>query len=110
MFRSIVAELAHPGHAPKKEAALPVERFTGGSERGVDLGTAFPSIVVACGATQTDLVRPKGVEPPTYGSEDHCSIQLSYGRVLSRIIEFYHVLFVAPRSSCSHTVPKMPPF
>ncbi len=25
-------------------------------------------------------VRPKGVEPLTYGSEDHCSIQLSYGR------------------------------
>ncbi len=25
-------------------------------------------------------MRPEGLEPPTYGSEDHCSIQLSYGR------------------------------
>jgi integrase len=26
-------------------------------------------------------IRPEGVEPPTYGSEDRCSVQLSYGRV-----------------------------
>jgi integrase len=25
-------------------------------------------------------LRPEGLEPPTYGSEDHCSVQLSYGR------------------------------
>ena len=25
-------------------------------------------------------VRPEGLEPPTLGSEDRCSIQLSYGR------------------------------
>jgi hypothetical protein len=29
---------------------------------------------------QTLQLRPEGFEPPTYGSEDHCSIQLSYGR------------------------------
>ena len=28
-------------------------------------------------------VHPEGVEPPTYGSEVHCSIQLSYGCILS---------------------------
>ena len=26
-------------------------------------------------------VRPEGLEPPTLGSEDRCSIQLSYGRL-----------------------------
>ena len=26
------------------------------------------------------MVRPEGFEPPTLGSEDQCSIQLSYGR------------------------------
>ena len=26
-------------------------------------------------------LRPEGFEPPTYGSEDHCSVQLSYGRL-----------------------------
>ena len=30
-------------------------------------------------------VRPEGLEPPTLGSEDRCSIQLSYGDIrLSR--------------------------
>jgi hypothetical protein len=28
------------------------------------------------------LARPEGLEPPTLGSEDRCSIQLSYGRAV----------------------------
>ena len=28
------------------------------------------------------MVRPEGFEPPTLGSEDRCSIQLSHGRIL----------------------------
>src|SRR5262249_40449884 len=33
------------------------------------------------GPLQFNKLRPEGLEPPTYGSEDHCSIQLSYGRI-----------------------------
>ena len=29
------------------------------------------------------LATPEGLEPPTLGSEDQCSIQLSYGAALS---------------------------
>ena len=31
--------------------------------------------------TANKPVRPEGFEPPTLGSEDRCSIQLSYGRI-----------------------------
>ena len=35
----------------------------------------------------TSLLRPEGLEPPTTGSEDRCSVQLSYGRNDSTGIE-----------------------
>ena len=36
------------------------------------------------------IVRPEGLEPPTLGSEDRCSIQLSYGRNLLTTVRFQH--------------------
>ena len=39
-----------------------------------------------CEKYQTELTaRPKGFEPPTLGSEDRCSIQLSYGRMVRTV-------------------------
>ena len=34
-----------------------------------------------------DCVRPLGFEPKTYGLENRCSIQLSYGRILRQKYE-----------------------
>jgi hypothetical protein len=31
------------------------------------------------------MARPEGLEPPTFGFEDRCSIQLSYGRTIFSI-------------------------
>src|SRR5713226_4508874 len=40
-------------------------------------------------AQSRERLRPEGLEPPTYGSEDHCSIQLSYGRfTLPRLLSY----------------------
>jgi hypothetical protein len=36
-------------------------------------------------ASLVSLARPKGVEPPTLGSEVRCSVQLSYGRALRKL-------------------------
>ena len=36
--------------------------------------------------TDTALARPTGLEPATVGLEGRCSIRLSYGRIVSRIV------------------------
>jgi hypothetical protein len=40
----------------------------------------IPTLIAETSATQICLVRPEGVEPPTYSSVGCRSIQLSYGR------------------------------
>ena len=44
-------------------------------------------------------LRPKGLEPPTPGSEDRCSIQLSYGRKNRRKVGGVTGLEPAPSGS-----------
>jgi hypothetical protein len=49
-------------------------------------GGIIPMFVARNSFTQAaredfEIVRPEGLEPPTPGSEDRCSIQLSYGRI-----------------------------
>lgn len=56
----------------------------------------FRDAAKACETMPSRLVRPEGFEPPTYGSEDHCSVQLSYGRSNSCVGVSYQL---APISS-----------
>lgn len=58
----------------------------------------------------TKDIRPEGFEPTTLGSEDQCSIQLSYGRVgesstpsraTRQAVNFHSNLLKTPRDSCS---------
>ena len=48
------------------------------------------------------LARPEGFEPPTPGSEDQCSIQLSYRRTYSnsnKKLEFYLLFVESPKKT-----------
>src|ERR1017187_5645587 len=48
-------------------------------------------ILYHCFKPRRNSLRPEGFEPPTYGSEDHCSIQLSYGRTLTPAVTDPHL-------------------
>jgi integrase len=74
-----------------ESGALPVQNpvpqpaarsCTDSQERAEDPNGRGLALVGAalCDDVQNGQIRPEGLEPPTYGSEDHCSIQLSYGR------------------------------
>jgi integrase len=72
---------------PSKPTRIPTRRESAGprqtppaDEDDSTDGGVGRSVAPIGGVRQRSVVRPEGFEPPTYGSEDHCSIQLSYGR------------------------------
>ena len=53
-----------------------------GNERNSELAPTR-DLAAQCDVTRNVLLRPEGFEPPTLGSEDRCSVQLSYGRLVA---------------------------
>ena len=51
-------------------------------KKRVKAGGGRKVIINKNGQKRYNSMRPMGVEPITYGSEDRCSIQLSYGRLI----------------------------
>jgi hypothetical protein len=79
-----------------------------GIERSDVVVRSIPKLtaVLACSVVCCRVlleVRPVGFEPTTFGSEDRCSIQLSYGRVCITIIAAATAL-ATPRVETGHQV------
>ena len=96
--------IAQIGEEAKASPGRPTRRLVGGSsapthradaershlwgDKWGDLPSPPKSRELVSGAQtlthqQFKKARPEGLEPPTLGSEDRCSIQLSYGRISS---------------------------
>src|SRR6266852_344331 len=58
-----------------------------------------------CGARRVRQIRlrPEGFEPPTYGSEDRCSVQLSYGRICRKIPDKLDFLALPHKIQYTHS-------